>query len=38
MIYGLTDALLFLVPNPKDQVGYALEEPWPWTALLEPLY
>ena len=34
-VYGLGDAVLFLVPNPEEQVGYAFEEKWPWGAFTE---
>jgi len=33
-IYGYGDAVLFLVPNPEDQLGYGFEEEWPWSALV----
>ncbi|MDA0321508.1 MAG: hypothetical protein O2923_02155 [Verrucomicrobia bacterium] len=34
-IYGLGDAALFLLPNPKEQVGYAFEQEYPWGAITE---
>jgi putative exosortase-associated protein (TIGR04073 family) len=30
---GIGEAVTFLVPNPKDQMGYGFEETWPWDAL-----
>jgi putative exosortase-associated protein (TIGR04073 family) len=33
--HGIPEAILFLVPNPPDQVGNPLDEKWPWDALLK---
>jgi len=32
-VYGIGEATLFLVPNPKDIPGYSYSEAWPWDAL-----
>lgn len=32
-VYGMGDIFSCLVPNPKDNPGYAFEEKWPWDAL-----
>jgi putative exosortase-associated protein (TIGR04073 family) len=29
------DAVLFLAPNPEDQLGYVFEQAWPWESLTE---
>ncbi len=34
---GYGDAILFLAPNPPDQVGYAFEQEWPWDALVDSM-
>lgn len=34
---GYADAILFLVPNPPDQVGCGFDEEWPWDALVDAL-
>ena len=34
-VYGLGDAVLFLIPNPEDQLGYAFEQEQPWQALID---
>jgi len=32
-VYGIGNIFTCIVPNPKDNPGYAFDEEWPWTAL-----
>lgn len=34
-IVSSADAVLFLAPNPEDQLGYVFERTWPWQSLAE---